>query len=148
MTSQEFIFSNDENKLSEKPQTKLLKSKIILKQKQSLLILIDQAFLNNHEAATGGMPNNLWIKESIFWWKEQNNESEIKKYFKIQITAECYLNVILSRENSHRREKYHCTADPLVDWFGFDQTGKEVTNTPKTKQVNQNKIKRRSVSQW
>ena len=83
MTSQEFIFSNDENKLSEKPQTKLLKSKIILKQKQSLLILIDQAFLNNHEAATGGMPNNLWIKESIFWWKEQNNESEIKKYFKI-----------------------------------------------------------------
>ena len=54
MTSQEFIFSNDENKLSEKPQTKLLKSKIILKQKQSLLILIDQAFLNNHEAATGG----------------------------------------------------------------------------------------------
>ena len=25
-------------------------------------------------------------------------------------------------ENTHHRGKYHCTADLLFEWFGFDQT--------------------------
>ena len=29
-------------------------------------------------------------------------------------------------ENAHHRGKFHCTADLLFDWFGFDQTSKTV----------------------
>ena len=29
-------------------------------------------------------------------------------------------------ENTHYREKYHCTSDPLFDWYRFDQTRKTV----------------------
>ena len=32
-------------------------------------------------------------------------------------------------ENTHYREKYHCTAYLLFDRFGFDQTRKAVANS-------------------
>ena len=30
----------------------------------------------------------------------------------------------LRSENTHHRGKYHCTADLLFDWFGFNQKSK------------------------
>ena len=48
-------------------------------------------------------------------------------------------------ENSHHRVKYHCTADLL---FGVNQTNKADANSTWVKQLNPNKIKRRSAVQW
>ena len=31
-------------------------------------------------------------------------------------------------ENTHNWGKYHCVADLLFDWFGFDQTSKTVAH--------------------
>ena len=43
--------------------------------------------------------------------------------------------------------EYHCTADLLFDWFGFDQTGKSVANSTLEKQLNSNKqeVSRRMI---
>ena len=51
-------------------------------------------------------------------------------------------------ENTHLlcKEKYHCTADLLFDWFGFDQTSKYVVDT-QANQLNQNHSNRRSAVQ-
>ena len=37
-------------------------------------------------------------------------------------------------------EKYHCTADLLFDWFGFDQSSKADANSTKAQQLNPTKI--------
>ena len=50
-----------------------------------------------------------------------------------------------STENTHHRGKYHCTADHLFDWLGFDQTSKVVVHSTEAKQLNTNKINRRSA---
>ena len=42
-------------------------------------------------------------------------------------------------ENTDHMGKYHCTADILFDWFGFDQTSKYVANTTYAKQLNPKK---------
>ena len=41
-------------------------------------------------------------------------------------------------ENTHllRKGKYHCTADLLLDWFGFGQTSKSVDSLNPTKKLN------------
>ena len=54
---------------------------------------------------------------------------------------------LLVPENTHKRGKYHCTADLLFDWFGFNQTSKTVVHSTWAKQLNPNKITRRSVVQ-
>ena len=36
---------------------------------------------------------------------------------------------IKKSEKTHHRGKYHCTADRLFDWFGFDQTSKTVIHS-------------------
>ena len=43
---------------------------------------------------------------------------------------------------------YHCTADLLFDWFGFDQTCKSLSNSTQAKQLNHNQSNRRSAIQW
>ena len=43
-------------------------------------------------------------------------------------------------EATDQRGKFHCTADLLFDWFGFDQTSKAVANSTKARQLNPNKI--------
>ena len=50
-------------------------------------------------------------------------------------------------ETTHHRGKHYCTADLLFEWFGFDQRSKTVVNSTKGKQLNPNKINRRSVAQ-
>ena len=45
------------------------------------------------------------------------------------------------------RGKYHCTADFLFDFFGFDQTCKSVSNSTYTKQLNPNQSNRMSSVQ-
>ena len=49
-------------------------------------------------------------------------------------------------ENSHHWEKYHCTAELLFNWFGFDQASKAVANSTIAKHLNQHKMNRTSVS--
>ena len=41
--------------------------------------------------------------------------------------------------------KYHCKAELLFDLFGFDQTSKTVIHSTLAKQLNPNKINRRSA---
>ena len=43
------------------------------------------------------------------------------------------------------RGKYHCTTDLLFDWFGFNHTSKAYANSTLSKQLNPNKINRRSA---
>ena len=50
-------------------------------------------------------------------------------------------------ENTHQRGKYHCTADFLIDWFGFDQTSKAFATSTKAKQLNPKKINMMSAEQ-
>ena len=51
-------------------------------------------------------------------------------------------------ENTHQRGKYHCTADFLIDWFGFDQTNKAVAYLfNQSNAAESNKINRRSAIQ-
>ena len=57
-------------------------------------------------------------------------------------------DVIFITENTHHRGKDHCMADLLFDWFGFNQTSKAYQNSTKAKQLNPNKINRRSAVQW
>ena len=38
-------------------------------------------------------------------------------------------------ENSDHRGKYHCMADLLFDWFGFDRTSKYVANLTEAEQL-------------
>ena len=41
-------------------------------------------------------------------------------------------------ENTHHRGEYHCIADLLFDWFGFDQTSKfNISKAAKSKQNKQ-----------
>ena len=53
-------------------------------------------------------------------------------------------------KNTHllHKGKYHCTADILLDCFGFDQTCKSLSNSTQTKQLNPSRSNRRSVVQW
>ena len=51
----------------------------------------------------------------------------------------------IATENTQHRGKYHCTSDLLSDWFGFDQTSKTVVCATEAKQLNPNKINRRSA---
>ena len=48
-------------------------------------------------------------------------------------------------EDTHHRGEHHYTADLLIDWFGFDQSSK--ANSTQAKQLNPNKINRRSAVQ-
>ena len=48
-------------------------------------------------------------------------------------------------ENTHHRVNYHCMADLLFEWFGFDQTSKTVVHAAKAKQLNPNKHIRKSA---
>ena len=43
--------------------------------------------------------------------------------------------------------KYHCSADLLLDWFGFGLTSKSVESFNATKQLNPNQSNRRSAIQ-
>ena len=51
-------------------------------------------------------------------------------------------------ENSNLlcKGKYHCTADLLLDWFGFEQTSKSVDSFNTTKQLSPNQSNRVSGS--
>ena len=55
------------------------------------------------------------------------------------------LIMIRQAESTRHRKKYYCTADLLIDWFGFEQTSKAVVNSTKANHQNPNKINRRSV---
>ena len=46
------------------------------------------------------------------------------------------------------RGKYHCTADLLFDWFGFDRPSKTVVHSAYINKLYLNDINRRSVVQW
>ena len=50
-----------------------------------------------------------------------------------------------SREHQLCKGKYHCLADLLFDWFGFDLTCKSLSNWTKAKQLNPNRSNRRSA---
>ena len=51
-------------------------------------------------------------------------------------------------ESTHHRGKYRCTADHLLfDRFGLDQTSKTLVHATHAKQLNTNKINRRSAVQ-
>ena len=39
-------------------------------------------------------------------------------------------------ENTDHKGKYHCTADLLFDWFGFDHASKTVVHSTQAKQLN------------
>ena len=43
-------------------------------------------------------------------------------------------------ENTHHRGKHHCRTDLPFDWFGFDQTSKNIATSTCAKQLNANKI--------
>ena len=58
------------------------------------------------------------------------------------------INALVEPENNHHRGEYHCMADPLFNWFGFDQTSKAVSISTYAKQLNPNKINKRSAIQW
>ena len=60
-----------------------------------------------------------------------------------QPTAVKYDSMVVP-ENTHHRGKYHCMADLLFDWFGFDQTSQTVVHSMQAKQWNPNKINRSS----
>ena len=53
-------------------------------------------------------------------------------------------------ENTHllHKGKYHCLADLLFVWFGFNQTFKSVSNSIQSKQLNPNQSNRRSAVHW
>ena len=59
-------------------------------------------------------------------------------------------NTIHSTEKTYLlcNVKYHCAADLLFEWFGFDQTYKSPSNSTQAKQLNPNQSNRRSVVQW
>ena len=57
------------------------------------------------------------------------------------------INALVEPENNHHRGEYHCMADPLFNWFGFDQTSKAVSISTYAKQLNPNKINKRSAIQ-
>ena len=63
-----------------------------------------------------------------------------------QPTAVKYDSMVVP-ENTHHRGKYHCMADLLFDWFGFDQTSKYVANSKQAKRLNPKKIIKRSTVQ-
>ena len=42
-------------------------------------------------------------------------------------------------DNTYHRGNYHCMADLLFDWFGFDQTSKTVVHSTFAKQLNPKK---------
>ena len=56
---------------------------------------------------------------------------EVEAHFTWQMHAIDYL------ENTHLlcKGKYHCTADLLFDWFGFNQTCESVSNSSYAKQL-------------
>ena len=51
-------------------------------------------------------------------------------------------------ENSHHWGKYHCMADLLFNWLGFDQTSKYVANSTWENQLNSNKINSSAVQRY
>ena len=56
-------------------------------------------------------------------------------------------NLLATAENTHHWGQYHCTADFLFDWFGFDQTGKFFANSNSIKAAESKQNKQRSVAQ-
>ena len=49
--------------------------------------------------------------------------------------------------NLFHKGKYRCTADLLLDWLSVDTTSKSVVHSTSAKQLNSNKINRRSAVQ-
>ena len=50
----------------------------------------------------------------------------LEKLCSIKFTLLNLYRISPCTENTHQRGKYHCTADLLFDWFGFDQRSKTV----------------------
>ena len=40
-----------------------------------------------------------------------------------------HLGKVETENTHHTRRKYHCTADLLFDWFGFDTTSKTAVHS-------------------
>ena len=70
---------------------------------------------------------------------------QMGKYsFHVSITTGQAILRLVSAKNTLQIGNYHCPADLLFDWFGFDQTSKTVVNATVAKQLNPIKINRRS----